>query len=128
MDKELKITQESTPPRHVVFYALDQALLKSCSAALAAAGFDVKCSETANQVLDLLKCGQYDLFLVGALISEKERNHLAVLFRANNRGGKVIFLYNGSIRNAELADALLNARNEPNHLVDVVREQVDAIG
>lgn len=71
----------------------------------------------------------HDVIIFGHQVPEHERNQIAALAKQTYPRTRVIMLYLGAIRRAELADALLNVTGKPEglrHAIEILladREQ-----
>lgn len=108
----------------VLFFAVTRGLVTAYAASLREAGFDVQCVHRAKKASDLISRHGYDLFLVGSRVAEDERNRTATLFKRKYPKGRAIFLYQGSIRNAEPADAVLYVRDDPTEIARILWQEV----
>jgi len=80
------------------------------------------CTESLNppQAFSMLQKKRYSCVVIGPAVPEKARNQLASIAKISNPKAVVIMLYNGSIRHAELADAVLNAATVEHHLAETI--------
>jgi len=108
----------------IVYFGYARELLRAREAAFRAAGFEVQAVWVLEQVLAMLNGSRYDVLVIGSRVPEDERNQVAAVFRVRNPRSRIVFLYEGSIRNTEMADALLNGRNAPSELAFAVAQQV----
>ncbi len=91
----------------VLAFAVSPHFLRSRHKALALAGLKIISVETRPEALHHLAGHPFELLLVGQGVPIQVRNEVAL--RAKERKMRVIFLYQGSIAQAEAADALLTA-------------------
>jgi hypothetical protein len=79
------------------------------------AGFRVISVDNRDDVLRLLKSHRFHVLVIGHLVPMEDRNEVASQgkFLQNAR---VIFLYNGRIAGAEVADAVLSVDGSPEDL------------
>jgi DNA-binding response OmpR family regulator len=59
----------------------------------------------------------YDVVIFGHLVPEEERNQIATAVKAGHPQTKIIMLYLGAIRRAEMADAVLSVGAKPDDLL-----------
>ncbi|HET9284074.1 MAG TPA: hypothetical protein VFR24_19155 [Candidatus Angelobacter sp.] len=71
------------------------------------AGIKVTSVDTKTEALHHLAKGSFELLLIGHLVPVQARNEVALKAKAQKM--RVIFLYHGSIAQAEPADAILTA-------------------
>ncbi len=83
-------------------------LLKVREGLLNRAGFDVDTAFSFQEAGSLVSRHEYDLAIVGHAVDAGERNRLAELIRQRCPNAAIIFLYRGSIHEAQLADGLLS--------------------
>jgi len=97
--------------------------LRQKHAALSKLGYKVLSHSDFQTVCTLVSndTQKFTFFLIGPAVPEHERRKLAELYRAYHPRGNVVFFYRGSIRNGELATALLNERNSPENLLNFIR-------
>jgi hypothetical protein len=97
--------------------------LRQKHAALSTLGYEVLSHSDFQTVCTLVSndTQKFSFLLIGPAVPEHERRELADLYRVYHPRGNVIFFYRGSIRNGELATALLNERNSPENLLNFIR-------
>jgi CheY-like chemotaxis protein len=76
--------------------------------AFESAGYAVHASNDIVLASERIERTQYDAVVIGHGIDEDERLHLTHAVKARRPAPKLVYLYIGSIRNAELADAVLH--------------------
>ena len=91
----------------VLAFACHPQFLKSRLKSLSRAGIKVTSVNTKPEALGHLAKRHFELLLIGHLIPIQARNEVALKAKAQKM--RVIFLYHGSIAQAESADALLTA-------------------
>lgn len=91
----------------VLAFACHPQFLRSRLKALSMAGIKVTSVDTKPEVLHHLAKGGFELLLIGHHVPVQARNDVAL--RAKAQKMRVIFLYRGSIAQAEPADAILTA-------------------
>lgn len=91
----------------VLAFACHPQFLRPRLKALSVAGIKVTSVDTKPEALHRLAQGGFELLLIGHHVSVQARNEVALKARAQKM--RVIFLYRGSINQAEPADALLTA-------------------
>ena len=99
-------------------------LLPAREQAFREAGFHVQSATTCDEAIAVIRGGHHDVLVVGMAADEEERNRIAAAFKSKNPGGTVVFLYHGSIRNAEMANAVLSVVNPPADLARAIRVQM----
>jgi DNA-binding response OmpR family regulator len=100
-------------------YRLDR--LTSRSERLRDAGYIVDMASDASQAEFLARKNCYAAAVLGAAVPTRDRNRIAELILAKNRACAIVMLYEGSIRNAELADAVLNCDTAEQNLPETIR-------
>jgi len=112
----------------ILLFGYARELLRAREDAFRAAGFEVQSVCVLEQVLAMIDGYGYDALVIGSRVPEEERNQVAGAFRAKNPRSRIVFLYEGSIHNTEMADALLNGKNAPSDLAFAVAQQVRGNG
>ena len=79
-------------------------------------GYIVTDARTASDAMAALG-KSYDVIIFGHAVPEEERNQIATAAKASHPETKIIMLYLGTIRRAELADAVLSVGGQPDDLV-----------
>jgi DNA-binding NtrC family response regulator len=99
----------------VLSLAYDRRHLLARHKVLVDAGFHVISADNKDDVLRLLKTHRFHVLVIGHLVPMADRNEVASQgkFLQNAR---VIFLYNGRIAGAEVADAVLSVDGSPEDL------------
>ena len=90
----------------VLAFACPQ-FLRSRLKAFKMAGIKVTSADTKPEALGHLAKGRFDLLLIGHHVPVHVRNEVALKAKAQKM--RIIFLYHGSIAQAEPADAILTA-------------------
>jgi len=80
------------------------------------------CTESMSpvQAFSMLQKKRYDGVVIGPGVPENARNQLASFAKLSNPNTVIIMLYDGSIRRAELADAVLNAATFEHNLAETI--------
>lgn len=91
--------------------------------ALENAGIQVKSAENEDGALKLLRALSFDVLMIGQQVPLQDRNKLSLTAKSLQKI-RVIFLYRGSISQAESADALLSAEVSMKDLVSAIRRLV----
>lgn len=102
-----------------VGYRLDRLMPRA--ERLRQAGYIVDMASTEAQAEFLVRQNRYAAAVLGAGIPEQIRNHLSLTLLAVNPQCAIIMLYEVSIRNAELADAVLNCDTAEQNLPETIR-------
>ena len=98
---------------------LEPARLEARNLAMARVGYQVDAADTREKALALSREHAYAAAVFGHTVPADLRNSLAVNLKAANRKVKIIMLYQGSIGNAEIADALLSV-GDPDRILDAL--------
>jgi hypothetical protein len=93
--------------KKVLSFGLAKELLAHRHAALAEYDFQVVSVSSKKGALDLVRREVFAAVIVGHQVPADMRNEVASVAKALH-GSRVIYLYRGSIANAELADAVWN--------------------
>ncbi len=99
-------------------------LLIAREKALNEAGCQVESVTWLEEASELVEAKQHDLLVIGHRVPEEVRNRAASLFRTRNPNGRIVFLYLGSIHNADMADAVISVLNSPADLAIAISHQV----
>lgn len=102
-----------------VGYRLDRLMPRA--ARLRKAGYVVDMASAEAQAEFLVRQNRYAAAVLGAAIPEEVRNRLALSLINLNPQCAIIMLYEVSIRNAELADAVLNYETAEQNLPETIR-------
>lgn len=97
----------------------DQQLLQWRNNLLRNHGYQVTDARTASDAMAALG-KRHDLIIFGHAVPEQERNQIAAAARSSQPAAKIIMLYLGTIRHAELADALLSVHGTPDDLLRTI--------
>lgn len=94
---------------------------------LEAAAYEVICATAFSQVMRLIDEHTFKVVVLGQGVPETERNQIARKIKQVSPATKLVMLYLASIKNAELADAIIHTTTDPEDLVrtinDLTREQ-----
>lgn len=101
----------------------DPQLLQWRNNLLRRSGYLVTDARTAADAMAALGRPQ-DLVIFGHAVPEEERNQIAASARATQPKMKIIMLYLGRIRRAELADAVLSVSGRPEDLLRTIEHLV----
>jgi DNA-binding NtrC family response regulator len=107
-------------------YRLDRLVKRS--ERLREAGYTVDMTSEFSQVEFLVKRNSYAAAVLGAAIPEQLRSQIARTMLARNPECVIVMLYEGSIRNAELADAVLNYDTAEQNLPETIRHLLSQRG
>ena len=97
-------------------------LLEKRKKCLEHAGYEVTCATSSNGALRLVEGRGFSVVIFGQGIPENERTRIARRIKQVNPATKLIMLYLASIKNAELADAIIHATADPFDLVHIIDE------
>jgi DNA-binding NtrC family response regulator len=98
-----------------------QDLLQTRNRALLAAGYNVASATTIAEAMEIAENGRCQVMILGHGIPESDRNAVTRSVKQLHPEMKVIYLYVGSIDNAQDADAVLSAEGSHQDLVNTVR-------
>jgi DNA-binding NtrC family response regulator len=124
MSTRMAVQRRTNAGPTILYFGYARELLRAREDAFRAAGFEVHSVCVLEQVLAMIDGSGYDALVIGSRVPEEERNQVAAAFRAKNPRSRIVFLYEGSIHNTEMADALLNGMNAPSDLAFAVAQQV----
>ncbi len=97
----------------------DISRLRMRQKALARAGFtSVSCS--VEGALAELRGSDIDAVILDPTLTEEQRNRIAAAVKQRRPGAKIVMLYDGSITNAELGDAIIGT-GHPERLVEALQ-------
>lgn len=82
-------------------------LLQERERTLRAASYEVTVAHSCATASAAIRQEHFDVAVVGFSVPEEERNQLAHALKQANPAAKIIMVYFASIKNTELADALL---------------------
>jgi DNA-binding NtrC family response regulator len=95
-------------------------LLQERQRILHAAGYEVTVSSSLAAVTAAIAQERFDVAVVGFSVPEKERNLIAQTIKQTNPATKIIMIYFSSVKNTELADALMQTTATAEELVRAV--------
>lgn len=82
-------------------------------------GYVVSDARTASDAMAALG-RPHDVIIFGHAVPEEERNQIAAAARSTQPAAKIIMLYLGTIRKAELADAVLSVGGKTEDLIHTI--------
>ena len=94
--------------------------LKRRNEHIAHGGHAVIPATSIAQSLTLANEDKFDVMVFGHFVPAEDRNTIARYFKEHFPQISVIFLYEGHIEKAELADAILNVNGDPEDLVQTI--------
>ena len=97
-----------------------QDFLKKRNEHIAQGGHKVIPAMSIEQSLALARDDKFDVMVFGHFVPTQDRNTIARYFKEHFPHIAVIFLYEGHIEQAELADAILNVYGDPQDLVQTI--------
>ena len=89
---------------------------------LEAAAYEVICATAFSEVMRLIEEHTFKVVVLGHGVPEAERNRIAQKARQVSPATKLVMLYLASIKNAELADAIIHTTTDPADLVRTIDE------
>ncbi len=109
-----------SPASVVLYIADDSAVSVSHSSSLSEAGYALHrfAAQHAIQEVEQLKPG---VVVIGHGVSLEDREQIEDVVRRLCPKPRLVMLYDTSIAQTELADAVLNINSEPQHLVQTIR-------
>ncbi|PYP84235.1 MAG: hypothetical protein DMG65_22960 [Candidatus Angelobacter sp. Gp1-AA117] len=94
---------------------------------LEAAAYEVICATSFSEVMRLIEEHEFKVVVLGHGVPEAERTRIARRIKQVSPATKLVMLYLASIKNAELADAIIHTTTDPADLArtikDLTREQ-----
>ena len=87
---------------------------------LESAAYEVICATAFSEVMRLVDEHKFKVVVLGHGVPETERNRIAQKAKQVSPATKLIMLYLASIKNAELADALIHITTDPADLVRTI--------
>lgn len=87
---------------------------------LQAAGYEVIVAPSLAAATAAIEQEVFDVAIVGFSVPEKERNQLAQTIKQTRPSTKIIMIYFSSVRNTELADALMQTSASAEELARAV--------
>jgi CheY-like chemotaxis protein len=107
----------------LLLFGCDREFPQSRRRVLEHAGIQIKAVENSEGALKLLRAWPFDILMIGQEVPLHDRNKLSLAAKSLHKL-RVIFLYRGSISQAESADALLSAEVSTEDLVSAIRRLV----
>ena len=106
----------------ILYFGYAIPILQQRTRTLHEAGYLVANASNLRSALGLIHKGKRDfaVLIIGERVPEAERLQLSRAFRQWCPTGVIIVFYRGSVRNADAADALLDANRIPDSLVETV--------
>ncbi len=101
----------------VLCFGKTQSRLRQRCEVVGNAGHSADSASYFDEAIALASENVYDALIVGQSVPESERTELAQMMKLRNSKLLVIFLYENSIRGAEIADAVLNGLGDVNDIV-----------
>ena len=89
---------------------------------LEAAAYEVVCATAFSAVMRLIEEQKFQVVVLGHGVPETERTRIARKIKQVSPATKLIMLYLASIKNAELADAIIHTTTDPADLVRAIDE------
>ena len=89
---------------------------------LEAAAYEVICATAFSEVMRLIDEHKFKVVVLGQGVPETERNQIARKIKQANPATKLVMLYLASIKNAELADAIIHITTDPADLVHTIQD------
>jgi DNA-binding response OmpR family regulator len=96
-------------------------LLQERERILRTAGYEVTTAQSCAAAAGLIGHALFDAALLGFSLPEDERNQLARDLKLANPATKIIMMYFASVRNTELADALIQSNAGPQDILRAVK-------
>jgi hypothetical protein len=110
----------------LLLFGCERAFLRDRRASLAKAGIEFVVAENEQDARALLRAQCFDVLMIGRRVVLEDRNKIAVLAKSLQKL-RIIFLYRGSISQAESADALLTAEVSAEDLISTIARLADNI-
>jgi DNA-binding NtrC family response regulator len=88
---------------------------------LEAAAYDVTCATSFSEVMRLIDEREFKVVVLGHGVPEIERNRIARKTKQVSPSTKLVMLYLASIKNAELADAIIHTTTDPADLARTIQ-------
>jgi len=89
---------------------------------LEAAAYEVICATAFSEVMRFIDEHTFKVVVLGHGVPEAERTRIARKIKQVNPAAKLVMLYLASIKNAELADAIIHTTTDPADLVRTIKE------
>lgn len=108
----------------VLLFAYDTGRLLERVKALSQLGYGIHVISRLSSAVTFVqrKGTHFNILVVGHAVPERERLRVARLYKHARPDGKVIFLYETRIKNADCASALLSVNGAKNNLVTTIVE------
>jgi len=100
-------------------------LLEKRKECLEAASYQVTCATSFSHAFQLIEKDTFRVIILGHGVPEEERNQMARKIKQVSPATRIVMLYLASIRNAELADAIIHTTADS---ADLTRTIDDLIG
>jgi len=115
-------TNQALPPSVLVFGYSRQALMDRVSV-LHEHKYQVIFVSKLASALSLIRkqATKFAFLVIGHAVPERERLRVARRYKTAKRDGHVIFIYDGHIRNADCASALLSIQGDKHNLLGAIR-------
>jgi DNA-binding response OmpR family regulator len=110
----------------LLLFGCERAFLRDRRASLAKAGIQFMVVEKEQDAQTLLRAQRFDVLMIGRRVPVVDRNKIAVLAKSRQKL-RIIFLYRGSISQAESADALLTAEVSTEDLISTIARLAGSI-
>jgi DNA-binding NtrC family response regulator len=94
---------------------------------LRAAGYQVIVGQSWATATTFIEQELFDVAVLDFSVPEEERNHMALALKQKNSSIKIIMLYFSSIKNTELADALMPTSAAAQEIVRAVNHMLSGI-
>jgi len=93
---------------------------------LQAAGYEVTIAASLAAATAIIEQETFDVAVVGFGVPENERNHMAQAIKQISPSTRIIMIYFSSVKNTELADALMQTSAGAEELVRAVNHILSA--
>jgi DNA-binding response OmpR family regulator len=111
----------------ILSFGCQREFLRLRHQALERAGLSVISVTTRDEAERLIRTKPFQVLIIGHTVPMKDRMEVALLAKSVQKMA-VIFLYDGSIRHAESADAILSIESGSEDLVAAIYRLVDRSG
>jgi DNA-binding NtrC family response regulator len=85
------------------------------------AGYQVVAASSREEALAAIERSHTDVVVIGHALTLVDRTELVTAARSQQPRPRVVLLYETSIAQTEMADAVLNINSEPQHLLQTIR-------